>query len=198
MLVKPKDAIPPKLRSSYYKKTLVLDTVSNSYLTFQAISKATQEHHTIRVLNLTLPTVTSTQYDIAATLFIKELSRLYALDPRAILIESFEISDGKIGFASLSHFNSTDTAGFDLMPLLDSKFKKSSNISESTCESSPGVFSKHVPNFPEIENLRASFQELQAELSANPIEQPLFQEKIGNKLIIFPFFNLNLCYSIRN
>ena len=100
-MFKPESPIPPKFAFTYTDPTLGLDS-EEIFLHYQAKSKIDQKYYSMRILNIHSEFV-KTHYDIAATLFIQELLRLNSLYPNAILIETFEISEKKMGFACLPY-----------------------------------------------------------------------------------------------
>ena len=58
--------------------------------------------HTIRVLDVNSE-FAQEDYDAAASLFIKELLHLISIDPTCVLVNSFEISEKKMGFVTLPY-----------------------------------------------------------------------------------------------
>lgn len=99
--VKPESLIPPRLNSTFSIPTHNLNP-DEIYSHYQAKSKLDQRSYTIKILNIHSDFVKN-HYDIAATLFIQELLRLNSLYPKEILIETFEISDKRMGFACLPY-----------------------------------------------------------------------------------------------
>ena len=86
---------------SYSDVKLVSET--SLYHLYEGKSKyAPNPSHTIRAFNFNSDFVKE-NFDAAATLFIKELLHLVSIDPKSVLIDSFEINDQKMAFAALSY-----------------------------------------------------------------------------------------------
>lgn len=106
MTAKAQSPIPPNLEFSFSKLSLAQDS-DEIYLHYQGRSKTTQKLYSLRVLNIHSNFVKA-NYDTAVALFIQELLRLTSLNPKAVLIETFEVSDQKMGFACLP-YNALET-----------------------------------------------------------------------------------------
>lgn len=92
--------ITPKLKLEYADLKIISEEAS--YITLQAKHRNTEQLHTIRVLNPNSAFVKE-DYHVAATLFIQELLRLCISSPQDVLIETFEIYDKKISYATLPY-----------------------------------------------------------------------------------------------
>ena len=95
--------------------SLLTDNIKNSYSDVKLVSETPLYHlyegkskyapfpsHTIRAFNFNAD-FAKKNYDAAATLFIKELLHLVSIDPKCVLINSFEINDRKMTFSALSY-----------------------------------------------------------------------------------------------
>ena len=94
-------SIPPKLKLAYQAFKLVAGT--STYKIFEAEACDSKEKHRIRVLDRSKD-VGNKEYNLTATLFVKELLQLQSIYPGSILADTFEISDDgqQIGCATLS------------------------------------------------------------------------------------------------
>ena len=116
--------ITPKLRLIYTDFKFVTQTTS--YKVFQAKScYAPFGFHIIRALDTSSEFVKN-DFNVAATLFIKELLRLYSLYPDHVLIDTFESSeDGRrmayavLPYTTLSQHVNNSTASFKKNDVLD-------------------------------------------------------------------------------
>ena len=92
--------VTPKLIATYPSFKLISQT--SSYQILEAFLPNTNQKHTIRALDIHSKFVQQ-YWNIAATLFIQELLRLVYIQPEAVLIESFEICNERMAFASLPY-----------------------------------------------------------------------------------------------
>ena len=92
----------PKLKLAYQAFKLVAE--SSTYKIFEAEACDSNEKHRIRVLDRSKQFVKK-EYDLMATLFVKELLYLQSRYPGSILTNTFEISDDgqQIGCATLPY-----------------------------------------------------------------------------------------------
>lgn len=86
----PTDLIPPKIKEEYYNFKLIHRT--SYYLLFDALCYKSNELYTVRVLDLESSLV-NTNYDLAATYFVKELLRLCSIDAGSVIISAFEMNE---------------------------------------------------------------------------------------------------------
>ena len=95
-------SIPPNLKLAYQAFKLVAET--STYQIFEAEACNSKEKHRIRVLDRSKQYVKK-EYDLTATLFVKELLYLQSRYPGSILTNTFEISDDgqHIGCATLPY-----------------------------------------------------------------------------------------------
>ena len=94
--------LTPKIKSSYTDLKQICN--KDTFIIYEGKSRATQEVHTLRVLNLSHEKV-QIDYDKHATLFIKEMVRIASHSPKAlqVILNSFEISEQKMAFASIPY-----------------------------------------------------------------------------------------------
>ena len=95
-------SIPPKLKLTYQAFRLVAET--SAYKVFEAETCDSKEKHKIRALDRSKAFVNQ-EYDLIATLFVKELLYLQSRYPDSVLTNTFEISDDgqQIGCATLPY-----------------------------------------------------------------------------------------------
>lgn len=87
------DLIPSKIREEYHDFKFVHR--ASYYLIFEALSRGSNEPNTLRVLDLE-SSIVKTNYDLAASFFIKELLHLCSLDAESVVINAFEINERRI------------------------------------------------------------------------------------------------------
>ena len=100
--------LTPTLESSYERIKPVDPEISETpetslYYLYEGRSKyAPYPTHTIRAFNFNSK-FAKENFDAAATLFIKELLHLMSIDPKSVLVNSFEIHEKKMAFAALPY-----------------------------------------------------------------------------------------------
>lgn len=94
--------LTPKIKNSYTDLHKLFE--ADTFFIYEGKSKPTQEIQTVRILNPNCERVQA-DYDAHATLFIKEMIRIASQSPKAleIIIESFEISEQKIAYATVPY-----------------------------------------------------------------------------------------------
>ena len=95
--------LPLTLKIDYSDFKLLTET--EVYYLYEAKSlRSPNPIHTIRVFNSTSKFSTE-NYEIAVTLFIKELLYLMTIDPKSVIVNSFVVSNGgkKMAFAALPY-----------------------------------------------------------------------------------------------
>mgnify|MGYP000868791193 CR=1 FL=1 len=95
-------SIPPKLKLTYQAFRLVAET--SAYKVFEAETCDSKEKRRIRALDRSKAFVNQ-EYDLTATLFVKELFYLQSRYPGSVLTNTFEISDDdqQMGCATLPY-----------------------------------------------------------------------------------------------
>lgn len=93
-----KSTFTPKIQSSYTDFTFVSE--NSCYVVYKALSKADNKEYTITALNINSEFVKN-KPDTAATLLIQELIHFSSVHPNSVLLDTFEMANGQIAWASL-------------------------------------------------------------------------------------------------